>query len=208
MQASKSKLIPLFAVLSLAGTAFAAPAATAPATPPAAVPAAAAPAVAPATAPVATPEAVAPAPYDPAKDPELDKQMGYIRDAIYTRKAVVLEGMLALTPEQRTAFDPVQKAYDAELKKLGDRRLALIKEYASFYNTRSLDDKHAKRLVMETIKVKQDQLALFKSTFDKAAKAIGVTKAAEFIQVENAFAAAVDTKLALEMPRVGSAMKQ
>ena len=134
--------------------------------------------------------------------------MGYIRDAIYTRKNVVLEGMLALTPEQQTAFNPVVKAYDEELKALGDRRLALIKEYAGFYNARSLDDKNAKRLVMETIKVKQDQLALFKKTFDKAAKAIGVTKAAEFIQVENAFAAAVDTKLALEMPRIGSAMKQ
>ncbi len=41
----------------------------------------------------------------------------------------------------------------------------------------------------------------------KAKKVIGVTNAAEFIQVENAFAAALDTKLALEMPRVGSAMK-
>jgi hypothetical protein len=206
MQPSKLKLMPLFAALSLAGAALAGPAATPPAAPPAAVPAAAAPATAPTAATPAP--AAAPAAYDPAKDPALDALMVDIRDAIHTRKSVVLEGMLALTPEQKTAFDPVQKAYDAELKALGDRRLALIKEYASFYNTRSLDDKNAKRLVMETIKVKQDQLALFKKTFDKAAKAIGVTKAAEFIQVENAFAAAVDTKLALEMPRVGSAMKQ
>jgi hypothetical protein len=146
--------------------------------------------------------------YDPAKDPALDKQMEMVRGAIYTRKSVVLESMLALTPEQRTAFNPVLKAYDDELMALGDRRLALIKEYAGYYNDRSLDDKNAKRIVFETIKVKQDQLALFKKYFDKAAKVIGVTKAAEFIQVEHAFAAAVDTKLALEMPRIGAAMKQ
>ena len=146
--------------------------------------------------------------YDPAQDPALDKQMEMVRGAVYARKSIVLEGMLELTPEQQTAFNPVLKAYDDEVLALGDRRLALIKEYAGYYNSRSLDDKNAKRLVMATIKLKQDQLALFKKYFDKASKVIGVTKAAEFIQVENAFAGAVDLKLALEMPRVGAAMKQ
>ena len=138
----------------------------------------------------------------------VDAKLAEARGAVYARKTASLKAVMRLDAAQQAAFDPLLAAYDAELKALGDRRLALIKEYASFYNSRSLDDKNAKRLVMETIKVKQDQLALFKKTFDKAAKAIGVTKAAEFIQVENAFAAAVDTKLALEMPRVGSAMKQ
>jgi hypothetical protein len=146
--------------------------------------------------------------YDPVNDPALNKQMEMVRGAVYARKSMVLEGMLELTPEQQTAFNPILKAYDDELMALGDRRIALIKEYAGYYNDRSLDDKNAKRLVMATIKVKQDQLALFKEYFDKASKVIGVTKAAEFIQVENAFAGAVDLKLALEMPRVSSAMKQ
>ncbi len=144
----------------------------------------------------------------PATDPAIDRQIEAARGAIYARKSIVLQGMLALTPEQQTAFNPVLAAYDSELLALGDRRLALIKEYAGYYNASSLDDKNAERLLNATIKVKQDQLKLFSKYFGKAKKVIGVTKAAEFIQVENAFAAALDTKLALEMPRVGSAMKQ
>ena len=144
----------------------------------------------------------------PPSDPAMDKAIEAVRGAVYARKSIVLESMLELTPEQQTAFNPVLKAYDDELMALGDRRLALIKEYANYYNNRSLDDKNAERLLKATVKCKQDQLKLFSKYFDKAKKVIGVTKAAEFIQVENAFAAALDTKLALEMPRVGSAMKE
>jgi hypothetical protein len=191
MHSSKALLIPLLAAaLSAAGAA----AGEAPAAAPAAVPAGA-------PAPVAAPAA-------PTEDAAAEELLQYVRGAINERKGVVLKSMLGLTPEQQTAFDPVLAAYDAKLKALGDRRLALIKEYAAFYNNRSLDDKNAKRLVLESIKVKQDQLSLYKEYFDKAAKVIGVTKASEFIQVENAFAGAVDLKLALEMPRVSSAMKQ
>lgn len=144
----------------------------------------------------------------PTEDPAVYKQIDAARAAIYTRKSTVLQGMLELTPEQQAAFNPVLRAYDEDLLKLGDRRLHLIVQYAAFYEGRTLDDKNAERLLKETIKVKQDQLKLFSTYFDKAKKVIGVAKAAEFIQVENAFAAALDTKLALEMPRVGSAMKQ
>jgi hypothetical protein len=144
----------------------------------------------------------------PANDPTVDKAIEAARGAVYARKSVVLEGMLELTPEQQTAFSPVLKAYDDELMAIGDRRIALIKEYAAYYNASSLDDKNAERLLKATVKCKQDQLKLFSKYFDKAKKVIGVAKAAEFIQVENAFAAALDTKLALEMPRISSAMKQ
>ena len=115
---------------------------------------------------------------EPVADPAIDRPIEAARGAIYARKTIVLQGMLALTPEQQTAFNPVLSAYDAE------------------------------RLLNSTIKLTQDQLKLFSKYFNKAKKVIGVAKAAEFIQVENAFAAALDTKLALEMPRVGAAMKQ
>lgn len=144
----------------------------------------------------------------PAADPEVARQIEAARGAVYARKSAVLQQVLALTPEQQSAFNPVYKAFDDELMALGDRRIALVKEYAGFYNTKSLDDKNAKRLVNAALDLKQEQLKLLRTYFGKASKVIGVAKAAEFIQVENAFAAAVDVKFALQVPVVGDAMKE
>lgn len=144
----------------------------------------------------------------PAVDPALDRQVEAARGLLYARKSAALNAVMHLTAEQQAAFNPVLSAYDNELMKLGDRRIALIREFAGYYNTQSLDDKNAKRLVHETIKCKQDQLKLVQRYFDKASKVIGVRKASEWVQVENAFISAVDTKLALLMPVLSDAMKE
>lgn len=146
----------------------------------------------------------APAPIDP----EVMRQVDAARGAIYARKGAALNAVLRLTPEQQAAFNPVLKAYDDELLKIGDRRVELVKEFAGYYGAQSLDDKNATRLVRESIKCRQDQLKLLDEYFGKASKAIGVRKASEWIQVENAFMSAVDTKVALLMPVLSDAMKE
>jgi hypothetical protein len=144
----------------------------------------------------------------PTIDPEVMRQIEAARGAVYARKGAALDAVMHLTPEQQTAFNPVLRAYDDELLAIGDRRIALIQEFAGYFGDQSLDDKNAKRLVRETLKIKKAQLDLLAKYFDKASKAIGVRKASEWVQVENAFLAAVETKIALSMPVLSDAMKE
>lgn len=144
----------------------------------------------------------------PAIDPEVMRQVEAARGAVYARKGAALNAVMHLSAEQQAKFGPVLKAYDDELLKLGDRRIELIKEFVGYYQAQSLTDKDATRLVRESIKCRQDQLKLLDEYFGKASKAIGVRKASEWIQVENAFMSAVDTKVALLMPVLSDAMKE
>jgi hypothetical protein len=61
--------------------------------------------------------------------------------------------------------------------------------------------------VNETYKVKRDQLDLLNRHFDLVSKAIGVRKAAEWVQLEYSFMTAVESKIALAMPVLSDAMK-
>jgi hypothetical protein len=155
-----------------------------------------------AAAPAAAPKPTA------ATNAEVDRQLAEVRDAVYARKDVALKKVMQLGLAQQDAFDPVLKAYDAELKLLGDRHAALIKEFAGYYDAKSLDDANAKRLVDATFAVKREKLDLLNRYFATVSKAIGVRKAAEWVQLEYAFMASVDSKIANAMPVLSDAMKE
>jgi hypothetical protein len=147
----------------------------------------------------------------PAVDPaeaEIDRQIEAARGAIYGRKGAAIQSVMRLTPEQQTAFAPVLRAYDDELMALGDRRISLIKQFARHYDAQSLDDNSAKRLFELSLDIKDAQINLLRKYFRKASTAIGVRKASEWIQVENAFMSALDTRIALAMPVFSDAMKE
>ena len=139
---------------------------------------------------------------------DADRQLEDARKLTFERKAVALKKVLNLSPQQQAAFDPVLKAYDAELGALLDRRVVLAKEYLRAFDARSLDDATATRMVNDAIASRQAHLKLLQDYFAKASKAIGVAKAADFIQLENAFVATLDAKLALKLPAVSEAMKE
>lgn len=137
----------------------------------------------------------------------VDAKLAEARGAVYARKGAALKKVMQLEPAQQAAFDPVLKAYDAELKALGDRHAMLIKDFAGYYDTKSLDDASATRLVNDTFMVKRAQLDLLNRYFTQVSKAIGVRKASEWVQLEYSFMTAVDAKIAMAMPVLSDAMK-
>jgi hypothetical protein len=137
----------------------------------------------------------------------VDAKLAEVRGAVYARKTASLKAVMRLDAAQQAKFDPLLAAYDAELKQLGARHAALIKEFAGYYDAKSLDDANATRLVNETYKLKREQLDLLNRNFDLVSKAIGVRKAAEWVQLEYSFMSAVESKIAMAMPVLSDAMK-
>jgi hypothetical protein len=138
----------------------------------------------------------------------VDAKLAEVRGAVYARKSASLKAVMRLDAAQQAKFDPLLAAYDAELKKLGERHATVIKEFAGYHDAKSLDDANATRLVNETFKIKREQLDLLDRTYGLVSKAIGVRKAAEWLQLEYSFMTAVEAKISMAMPVLSDAMKE
>ena len=82
--------------------------------------------------------------------------------------AILTESML-FSEAEADVFWPVYREYELELSKLGDRRLKLLKQYASTYE--SLSNEDAKRLANAWFQLQEDHLKLKKKYFGRVEKA-------------------------------------
>src|ERR1700745_2424408 len=67
-----------------------------------------------------------------------------LRSDIQTKKTDVIQQNLTLSDDQARKFWPLQRSYENDLSKLGDRGLDVIRDYAS--NWDNLNDETAKSL--------------------------------------------------------------
>jgi hypothetical protein len=111
--------------------------------------------------------------------------------------AIMTEGMM-LTSEQGEKFWPIYRDFQTEFSKLGDRRIAMIKEYAANYE--SLSEETANKIAKEWFSLHEDRLKLMKKTHGQVNKELGPAVAARFIQLENAVQMLIDIQIAAEMP--------
>jgi hypothetical protein len=126
-----------------------------------------------------------------------------LRSDIRTEKVALITAAMGLTDAQSTVFWPVYREYELELSKLGDKKLAIIKEYAEQYHT--LTDEQAKGLMDRNFKVQEDQLKLRKKYFKNLQKVIPASLAARAVQLENQVGRLIDIQIASELPLVEQA---
>jgi len=127
-----------------------------------------------------------------------DPYLELLRSDVQTEKvAIMTEGMM-LTSEQGDKFWPIYREYQTELGKLGDRRIAMIKEFAANYD--ALTDEVAQKISKEWFSLQEDRLKLLKSTHGRVAKELGPAIAARFVQLEHAVQMLIDVQIAAEMP--------
>ena len=56
-----------------------------------------------------------------------------LRQDVKTKKIALITEIMQFTEKESAAFWPVFRKYDVELQKIGDERIALIKDYAEKY---------------------------------------------------------------------------
>jgi hypothetical protein len=118
------------------------------------------------------------------------------------RKSVIMQG-LTLTPEQSAKFWPLYDEYMTKMRKVSDRRVKVITDFAANYD--NLTDKTAEGLVKEGLKYNQELNDLRKSYLGKFHKVLPWTEVARFYQIENRLDVITSFALAEQIPLVPSA---
>ena len=115
------------------------------------------------------------------------------------KKAIVTEAM-NFSEEEAAAFWPIYREYEFEYAKIGDSRLALIKDYANNYE--NMTDAKAKELTDKALKLEEEALKLKKKYIGKFSKVLPATTVARYLQVENQLTNLINLQIASELPLV------
>jgi hypothetical protein len=116
------------------------------------------------------------------------------------RKTVILSQNLPLTEAESAAFWPLHREYEADLDKLSDRKIGLIRRYAAHYGT--MTDREAAALVAEAFEIEERNTALKRGYFRKMSRILPATKAARFFQIEAQLNQSLDLQLRSSLPLI------
>ena len=120
------------------------------------------------------------------------------RQAIETQKRFIIGGSLPLTEQESLEFWPLFNEFQEELKKLDDRRTALITEFVGAQGT--LGDKQARKLLDESLSIDERRLKLTRRYVGRMSRVLPGRKLARYFQLENKLDAVVEYDLAQRIP--------
>jgi len=126
--------------------------------------------------------------------------MQLVQEKIKADKKLFVADNMQLTEKEAKAFWPVYDSYQKDLGKLNDRLLKLIDEYAKSYET--MTDQTAQNLTNRYLALESERVKILQSYVTKVSKAVGIKKAARYMQLENKINAIVRFELAANIPLV------
>jgi hypothetical protein len=127
-----------------------------------------------------------------------DDDIAVLRQDIQADKTEIITRNMNFTDEQSKAFWPVYREYAHEQQKIGDQRVALIKDYAENYD--KIDDTQADSYIQRVVKFDEASASHRKKYIPKFKKAIGAKQTAKFLQVDNRLTLLVNVQLAALLP--------
>ncbi len=128
-----------------------------------------------------------------------------LRSDFNSAKIRTFNQVMKLTAAEAETFWPLYRQYEQELSEVGDRKLTLIRDFATQHQAGTLNDQNSGAMSGRWLANVQERLDLWKKYHQKISAAVSPIRAAQFLQVENQMALFVDLSIASEMPVVGSA---
>ena len=141
-----------------------------------------------------------------APEQSLESLLELARQDIKTQKVAVLTAVLDMDDATSQAFWPVYREFDLADSKIGDQRLALIKQYAAVYD--KLDDVKAKQLANDWFKLQEAKLKLKKDYFKKVEKVTSASLASRFVQVQSQIDMLLDLEIASSLPLLEKGLEE
>jgi hypothetical protein len=123
-----------------------------------------------------------------------------LRTDVRAEKRKIIEDSMALTPTEAKAFWPVYDRFQAAMTKLGDQRVALIRDYLAVENT--MDNRKAFALSQRALDLEAERLATIRKFLPQFQRAISARRAAKFFQIENQINRIIDVQIANQVPLV------
>ena len=150
--------------------------------------------------PLASAQAAKPVTSDEARAMNMNAYVELLRSDVRSQKIAVITEVMQFTEDEDAKFWPVYREYEAELAKLNDERLALIKDYSANYE--KLTDDVADRLARGALDVEGRRHALKMKYYERFKSVVPPKTAARFLQVENQILLILDLQIAASLPIV------
>jgi hypothetical protein len=128
----------------------------------------------------------------------LDEYLKMVRGDLAKRRDSALRGLLQLDDAEAKTFWPLQQAYDAELKRISDARLFLVREFGQVYD--KLTAEKAKGLAVRFFELDDQRIALHRKYFERISEEVSPVVAVQFIQLQRQFETMASLKLATNAP--------
>jgi hypothetical protein len=123
-----------------------------------------------------------------------------LRSDLKTARVAIFTEVLALPDSESTVFWPVYRNYENELAALGDKRVALIKDYAANYAT--MTDEKAQALTKGTFELLDERAKVWQKYAKEFGKVLPAVTVARFFQAERFITGLVDLQIMSELPLI------
>jgi D-alanyl-D-alanine dipeptidase len=135
-----------------------------------------------------------------SSDASLDQDVKWLRADVQAGKKKIVAENLTLTPDQATKFWPLYDQYAAAVAKIGDTRVALIKEYAASYDT--MTPAQANSFMQKASAIDQQFTATRLKYVPIFEKAISAKQTALWFQIDRRLDLLINLQLAGNIPVV------
>ena len=137
-----------------------------------------------------------------AQGQDINATVEVLRSDLKTVRIAAINETMKLSEAEGDKFWPIFRQYDAEMVKVGDQRIALIRDFAAAFATPDLNDQKARDLTKKWLQLQQARLDLWNKYAATIETQLSAERAAQFLQVEHHLALLVDLKLSSELPLV------
>ncbi len=131
--------------------------------------------------------------------PSLDSYIESVRADLRADKVAIITEAMQFNDQEGKAFWPVYRKYEADVSKVNDQRVALIKSYSDKFVT--MTDADAKAMIDQSIDFESrrtDVKKKYAKEFQKAG--VSALTLAKFLQLEHRLDLLVDLQIAAELP--------
>lgn len=140
-------------------------------------------------------------------DPPLEVYSQQARDGIEVSRAMIqaerraiVSMNLELTDAESQAFWPVYDEYWVQMKKVRDREVVLIEDFAKHYQYETLTNEKAEEMLKELLSILKDENKLKRKYVNRFMKVLPAKKVLRHFQIENKLDTIINMELAATIP--------
>src|SRR5688572_1900606 len=109
-------------------------------------------------------------------------ELEIIKSKYNVEKKELVAEFMKFSEEEATRFWPIYEEYESERTKLGNKRVELLKKYASQYQT--ITDDQVDDLISDVFDLQEDIISLRENYYGKVKEKLNARRAAGFVQIE------------------------
>jgi hypothetical protein len=126
------------------------------------------------------------------------REIDVSRKMINDKRNTAIAFNMTFTQQEKEKFWPLYREYREAMAKVGDKRLAVLVDYAD--NIDTMTEKLAKKLMDRSFAVQKETISTKQKYAGKFSRILPETKVVRLMQIENRMDAMVDLKIAEGVP--------